>query len=80
MEDPWAYYKEILKHHFLTEDKTLKDVQKFMDDTYNFRARYASAPDSGGSNLQVNLLTAKRNTSAGSRNGDFAKINQLVNG
>jgi hypothetical protein len=79
MEDPWANYKEILKHHFLTEDKTLKDVQKFMNDTYNFRARYASAPDSGG-NLQVNLLTAKRNTSAGSRNGDFAKIKQLVNG
>ena len=42
MEDPWAYYKEILKHHFLTEDKTLKDVQKFMNDTYNFRARYTS--------------------------------------
>ena len=79
MEDPWAYYKEILKHHFLTEDKTLKDVQKFMDDTYNFRATYALASDSGG-DLQLNLLIASHNTRTGSRYGDSAKSKQLVNG
>jgi hypothetical protein len=39
MEDYWDSYKEILKQHFLTEDKTLKEVREFMHKTYDFRAR-----------------------------------------
>jgi hypothetical protein len=41
MEHHWEYYKDIMQQHFLTEDKTLTEVMKFMNDTYNFRARYS---------------------------------------
>jgi hypothetical protein len=40
MGDDWEYYKDILRQHFLT-DKTLKETMEFMENTYNFRARYA---------------------------------------
>ena len=39
MDDRWELYRETLKQQFLTEDKPLKDVKKFMIETYNFRAR-----------------------------------------
>src|SRR5436190_12120057 len=46
MEDPWDSYKEILQHLFLTENRTLKSVKEFMNDTYGFRARYTWTLDS----------------------------------
>jgi hypothetical protein len=41
MEHHWEYYKDMLQQQFLADDKTLNEVIKFMDDTYNFRARYS---------------------------------------
>ena len=43
MEDHQDYYKEILKQHFLTKDKTVKEVKEFMRETYtSVLGRYQS--------------------------------------
>lgn len=41
MEDLWEYHKDVMRQQFLTEDKTLREVMEFMNDTHNFHARYS---------------------------------------
>ena len=45
MEHNWEYYKDVLQQQFVTDNKTLGEVIEFMNDTYNFRARYLLLQD-----------------------------------
>jgi hypothetical protein len=40
MENHWQSFYDVLRQLYLLEDKALEEVRKFMDENYNFRARY----------------------------------------
>lgn len=44
MDSEWERHKETIRHLYLHQDKTLKQVMKVMKDVHNFQATYSSPP------------------------------------
>lgn len=42
--EDWEPYREMITHLYSEKNETLKDVQKFMEANYNFKARYVTLP------------------------------------
>ncbi len=42
-DNEWAAHKAVIRQKFIDENKTTLDVQRYMEDSHGFRARYANA-------------------------------------
>lgn len=43
VEPLWESHKKTIQRLYLSEDKSLRDLMKIMEDSYDFSARYPSA-------------------------------------
>lgn len=42
-EDEWNVHRETIKQKYIYENQTTLSVQRFMEESYEFKARYANA-------------------------------------